>query len=135
MTNDVVITVIGSQDDGDITLTTCGNYYKKAEKHYVFYEEQADADSDIVKDRICFDTKRFEMTKKGAVNSKMIFALDETTCSYYQTPFGPIDIDIITQNYTVEETDEKISITIDYTLSMNKQEASDCHVSVVIEAK
>ncbi len=135
MTNEVVITVVGSQEDGDIVLTTCGSYYKKDDMHYVFYQEQADSDSDIVKDKLKFNDTTFEITKRGAINSQMNFKRDDVTCNYYQTPYGPIDIEITTKSYDFKESDSQIDLNVYYSLSLNKQEGVECHVSVKIEAK
>ncbi len=135
MTKDVVITIVGSQSEGEIELTTVGNYYNKDDKHYVFYEETPDASSIPIKNKLIFDDKSFEMTKKGSVTSTMIFDTEKITQSTYQTPFGPIAMEVVTNAYELKEAEELMEMDIDYSLGLNSLEATPCHVYVKLEAK
>lgn len=136
MTKDVIVTVVGNQDeDNEITLMTQGSYYYKDDKHYVFYEEQAEADSEVVKNRICFDETVFEMRKKGAVNSVMTFDSDNITLTTYQTPYGPIQLEIITNHYELRDKEDIMEMDIYYALSYGDQDSTDCHVHVKVEAQ
>lgn len=136
MTKDVIITVVGNQgQDNEVTLMTQGSYYYKDNKHYVFYEEQAEADSEVVKNRICFNETVFEMSKKGAVNSLMTFDSDNITLTTYQTPYGPIQLEIITNHYELRDNDDVMEMDIYYALSFGDKDSTDCHVYVKVEEK
>lgn len=136
MTKDIIITVVGNQDqDNEVTLMTQGSYYYKDNKHYVFYEEQAEADSETVKNRICFDSTVFEMSKKGAVNSLMTFDADNITLTTYHTPYGPLQLEIITNHYEMREKENVMEMDIYYALSFGDRDSRDCHVYVKVEAQ
>lgn len=134
MTKDVIITVVGNQgQDNEVTLMTQGTYYYKDNNHYVFYEEQADADSQAVKNRICFNETAFEMRKKGAVNSLMTFDADKITLTTYMTPYGPIQLEIITNHYELRDKGKIMEMDIYYALSFGDKDSTDCHVYVKVE--
>lgn len=134
MTKDVIITVVGNQNqDNEVTLMTQGAYYNKDNKHYVFYEEQAEADGETVKNRICFDGTVFEMSKKGAINSHMTFDADNITLTTYQTPYGPIQLEIITNHYELRDKKNVMEMDIYYALSFGDKDSTDCHVYVKVE--
>lgn len=135
MTKDVVVTVLGSQDEEHpIELMVSGSYFYKDDKHYVFYEEQPDESGSVVKNRICFDDKVFEMSKKGAVNSRMTFDSDMMTLTEYQTPYGPINLEIITDHYELRDHEDLMEMDIYYTLSFGDKDSRECHVAVKVES-
>lgn len=136
MTKDVIVTVVGNQDqENEITLMTQGSYYFKDNKHYVFYEEHADSDSQPVKNRICFDDAVFEMNKKGGVSSTMTFDPENATLTTYQTPYGPIQLTVVTNHYELRSSEDVLEMDIYYALGFGDRDSTDCHVYVKVQAR
>ena len=136
MTKDVLVTIVGNQEqDNEISLMTQGTYYLKDGKHYVFYEEQADAQSEIVKNRLCFDKTVFEMVKKGGLTSTMTFNPEQITLTTYLTPYGPIPLEIVTHHYELRAEEDVMEMDIYYALGYGDQDSTDCHVYVKLEAR
>lgn len=137
MTKDVLVKISGMQFDvGDeaIEFVTRGSYYLKNGKHYVLYEEQPESNGPVTKNMVKFKDGHFEMTKKGKEHSYLIFDKDEKTSTVYQTPVGPIQVDVQTQDLTVIETEEELSVRIKYTLDINYNFVSECEVSFRVQA-
>lgn len=138
MTKDVLITVSGMQFDmGDdvIELVVPGTYYMKNGKHYVFYEEQAAAGERVTKNSVKFYDGHFEMTKKGAYTSLLMFDRDQKTSTIYETIAGPLQIDSLTKELTIEETQQEITVHVKYALDINYNYVSDCHVIFKVQAR
>ena len=93
MTKDVIITICGLQNgpetDGEpIEMAVVGEYYFKNNKHYIFYEEVMEGESQPTKNRIQVSDGQMELFKTGAVTVHMIFVENEKNITNYQTPYG-----------------------------------------------
>ena len=138
MTKDVLISISGTQFDvgnGAIELVVSGTYYKKNGKHYVFYEEEAVTDSRITKNSVKFYDGHFEMTKKGGYTSFLMFEKDRKLSTIFETVAGPLQIDTLTKELTIEETDQEIVVNVKYALDINYSFVSDCHVVFKVQAR
>ena len=138
MTKDVLVTVSGVQldiEDNPIELVTVGTYYLKNGKHYVLYEEQPEDNGIITKNMVKFYDNHFEMTKKGGNNSFLIFDKGKKTSMVYNTPFGPLQMDVVTKELTIEEEEEEIRIFVKYSLDINYNFISECEVHFKVQAR
>lgn len=50
----------------------------------------------------------------------------------YRTPFGAVPMGISTKSLRMRETEQRISIEIEYTLEANEEHMADCHISIDI---
>ena len=138
MTKDVLITISGVQfniEDEAIELVTDGTYYLKNGKHYIFYEEQPESSGPVIKNMVKFNENSFEMTKKGGSNSYLLFNVDRKTSTLYHTPAGSMQIDMVTHNFSVTETEQELIVKINYTLDINYIFISECEVNFKVQAR
>lgn len=138
MTKDVLVTISGNQmefGDEPIELILGGTYYLKNGKHYVLYEEQPDADEPITKNIVKFNQDTFEMTKKGMYHSYLMFERDKKTSTIYQTPAGPLQLDILTHDFQVEIGEQEMKVNIKYALEINYNFISECEVNFKVQAR
>jgi len=138
MTKDVLVTISGMQfdiEDEAIELVTDGTYYLKNGKHYVLFEEQPESNGPITKNVVKFNESRYEMTKKGGNNSYLLFDKDRKTSTVYQTPAGPIQVDVVTHDFSVEETENELTVKINYALDINYRFISECEVNFKVQAR
>ena len=138
MTKDVTVTICGRQHDiGDepVIVSLPGTYYHKNEKHYVLYEELLDDGGQLIKNRVKFNDGFFEMTRKGAVSSTMLFKQAEKTTGRYNTGTGVVFTEVDTHNMEISETESMLQARITYALSMNGQFVSECEVDFKVMAQ
>lgn len=142
MTKDVLVHVKGRQGRFDLpeeeaeVLETFhrGSYYQKEEKQYLFYEEYLEDEKEVIKNAIRLEPGMLLMTKKGAVESSMVFVPGEKTNSIYHSPAGSIELSCDTTVLTVTEEQQQIEIWLQYTLEMNQSYVSDNRVEITIQA-
>lgn len=142
MTKDVLVQVRGIQsrddmpeEEGELLETFHkGVYYQKGEKQYLFYEEYLEEEQQTVKNTVKIEPKLLTMTKKGAVESAMVFVPGEKTNSVYQSPVGALELSYYTDVLTIEEQCDIISIVLEYALEINQNYVSDNRVEIVIQA-
>ena len=138
MTKDVLITISGMQfdiDDESIELITEGMYYLKNGKHYVLVEEQPTDEGPVTKNVVKFHEGHFEMTKKGGNNSYLLFEEGKKTSTIYQTPAGPMKVDVLTHDFSLEETEKELKVKVNYALDINYNFISECEVSFKVQAR
>lgn len=141
MTQEVLLTLQGLQfdqreEDADkIEIVTVGDYYKKNGKHYVIYEEITEGFSQPTKNRLKFSDGMMELSRNGLVNMHMVFQENKKNLTNYSTPFGQILIGIDTKKIQIEEQKDNIVVDVDYSLDVNYEFLSDCHIKISICSK
>ncbi|MCH5259548.1 MAG: DUF1934 domain-containing protein [Lachnospiraceae bacterium] len=141
MTREVLLTLQGLQfdqreEDADkIETVTVGDYYKKNGKHYVIYEEITEGFSQPTKNRLKFSEDMLELSRNGLVNMHMVFQENKKNLTNYNTPFGQILIGIDTKKIQIKEQKDNIVVDVDYSLDVNYEFLSDCHIKISICSK
>lgn len=138
MKKDVLIKISGVQTGGingsDKTeIVTRGSYYKKNNKHYLFYDEITEGSSEVTKNSARFDGKIFRISKSGFINADMLFEENKRNKTDYTTPYGSLVMDIDTSSIRIEEKEDNINIDIAYSLHMDNEHFADCmlHMDVL----
>lgn len=138
---EVILTLQGLQfdqreEDADkIETVTVGDYYKKNGKHYVIYEEVTEGFEQTTKNRLKFSENMVELYRSGLINMHMVFQENKKNLSNYNTPFGQILIGIDTKKIRIEENENNIVVDVDYSLDINYEFLSDCHIKISISSK
>lgn len=140
MTKDVLLSITGLQFDGiveedQVEVISPGEYYFQNNKHFVLFHEVYEESAQITKNTIKIQNNVVELIKKGYVNVHMIFEVNKKNMTYYSTPFGNIAIGIDTENITLNESEDKIEVTINYVLEVNYEFVADCKISISIKGK
>lgn len=139
MTKEVLVSITGmqfamSEEGSDIQVVTLGEYYERNNSHFLLYEE-VDEEGNTTKNIMKFRPDLLELTKKGAANVHMLFEEGKKNLTNYSTMFGDILIGIDTRKILLAETEEKITIDVEYTLDINYEFLADCRIHIDIAAK
>lgn len=141
MTKEVLLTLQGLQfdqrevDSDKIEMVTVGDYFKKNDRHYVVYEEITEGFEQPTKNRLKFSDHMVELTRNGLVNVHMVFQENKKNMSNYNTPFGQILVGIDTKRINIDEKEDNIVVDVDYSLDINYEFLSDCHIKIDIRSK
>lgn len=142
MTKDVLVTIKGMQFLGmdedpeePIEIVTAGNYYFRNGSHFVKCEEVFEGIEDTTSSLVKIKPQSIEVIKKGAANVHMVFEPDKKNITYYDTPFGTIQMGIATTRIDVREKENRIQVEVDYSLDMNDSYVADCVLNMNIQSK
>lgn len=143
MTKDVIVSitglqyVIGANDPNPLPVEVVipGQYYKKNEKHYLIYDEMMEGFESSTRNIMKFNEKMLEVHKKGLINVQMIFEENKKNLSYYQTPFGLVNMGVAATRIQIDESEDSIDVLVDYALDMNESYVADCTIKMTIKAK
>ena len=140
MTKDVLIKISGMQttlspEAEKIEVITSGSYYKRNNKHYLLYDEIVENEGEVVKNIAKFNNEEFHISKSGYTNVNMSFEENKRNITNYITPFGSLLVGVDASRISVEESEEKIRVDIDYSLDVNYEHLADCKLHMSITAK
>lgn len=140
MTKDVIIRICGLQagpeTDGEpIEMIVSGEYFYKNNKHYILYEEVAEGESKVTKNRIKISDGHMELNKSGVVNVNMVFEENVKNVTSYYTPYGALTMGVDGRKVDIKESEDEIDISVEYGLEMNQEFVADCTIAINIRSK
>lgn len=146
MTQEVLLTISGLQsmevmedrneENEPIEVITPAKYYLKNGKHYILYEEPVEGMSGVIKNKIKITgDSSLEVMKSGITNSHMIFEKDKMNVSFYNTPYGQMQVGVHTRSMEVAVSEERISVEVEYGLDVNDEALADCKISMNIQPR
>ncbi len=124
---DIMLKLKGMQtgSDGEEELTefmTEGKLYKRNGSYYLLYEESEISGMEGCKTSLKYNENFLRMKRTGNTLGEYTvieFNKDKRFSSLYQTPYGPIEMEVMTNIYDHKLTEEGMgSILIDYNVSL-----------------
>lgn len=144
MTKEVLINISGLQvdvnemenHDEPIETINAGNYFFKNGKHYLLFEEVSEGIPGVTKTQIKINGEEsLEVLKRGVSNAHMIFDTKRKHRSYYETPYGQLNLGIFTRKIEVDEKEENINIKVEYALDVNYEPLAECTIRINVKPK
>lgn len=141
MNKDVLIHVRGLQmmetDDAQepIEIVVPGQYYFRNGSHYLRYEEMLDDTAETTVNYIKMSPNGVEVRKQGQVNVHMVFEEGKKNKTFYNTPYGTLQIGISATGLELKESEDGIQMKVDYALDMNEEHVADCYLTVQAQSK
>mgnify|MGYP000803910218 FL=1 len=136
MNKDVLIHVRGLQlmetDDEQepIEIVVPGQYYFRNGSHYLRYEEMLDDSAQTTVNYIKMSSEGVEIRKQGQVNVHMVFEQGKKNKTFYNTPYGTLQMGIAATGLELKESEDDIQMKVDYALDMNEEHVADCYLTV-----
>lgn len=140
MTKDVLVSITSHHNnDGDhntIQFVSPGTYCYIQDRHVIRYEEipEESFDGNPVTTRCILKIAKdsLSLTKHGQTDTEMYFRLGEAFDGIYETPVGSLQMCLHTSRLDIRETEDAISIELEYGLDLNYSHISDCHIKIDI---
>ena len=141
MNKDVLIHVRGLQmmetDDAQepIEIVVPGQYYFRNGSHYLRYEEMLDDTAETTVNYIKMSPNGVEVRKQGQVNVHMVFEEGKKNKTFYNTPYGTLQMGISATGLELKESEDGIQMKVDYALDMNEEHVADCYLTVQAQSR
>lgn len=141
MNKDVLIHVRGLQmmetDDAQepIEIVVPGQYYFRNGSHYLRYEEMLDDTAETTVNYIKMSPNGVEVRKQGQVNVHMVFEEGKKNKTFYNTPYGTLQMGISATGLELKESEDGIQMKVDYALDMNEEHVADYYLTVQAQSK
>lgn len=132
MTKDVLIKISGLQamdgDSDDVEIITAGDYFQKNGKHYIVYEEAMEGFEGTIRNVIKVTPTKMDVLKSGVTTAHMVFEQDQKALTRYVTPMGEMVVGFSTNRIRLEEQENSLRVSVDYSLDINYDHISDCSI-------
>ena len=125
----------GASDKNAVKTAQTAQYFKRNDSHYLLYEEDLEGFDGTCKSRIKFRDNLLELTRQGAVEMHMIFEENKRHMIPYNTPYGQLMLGIETGRVLVEEQEDQIHVTVEYTLDHEGEPLSESCLKIHIREK
>ena len=125
----------GASDKDAVETAQTAQYFKRNDSHYLLYEEDMEGFDGTCKSRIKFRDNMLELTRQGAVEMHMIFEENKRHMIPYNTPYGQLMLGIETGRVLVEEQEDQIHVTVEYTLDHEGEPLSESCLKIHIREK
>ena len=137
MRKKVRLTLIGRQRDEagqeNVTeLSADAEYYERNGSRYIFYEENG-TDTGCIQSVIKLKDGLLELTRKGSVNTRMVFEEGREHTADYITPLGTLQLGIATSSVCSKQAGDCLEIHTDYDLTDRGHILSHCNISIKIQ--
>ena len=141
MSEEVKVTIQGIQAQGDgeaVEVVSMGQMNMQEDGFIcVSYDEVVSEEENglvqVAKNQLKVKDRQVEVIKKTPTSSHMVFIPDQTTYTYYSTPFGEIEVSIHTNQVERTDTSNGFNLQIAYELEMNQTFISNCCVKIMVE--
>lgn len=109
----------GEQENTDIELVSECEFYESDGVYFCEYEESEITGLGGTKTTIEIAPDYVSLTRRGTVNSQMLFMEGRKTTSIYALPFGELTIDIHTKSLESSITATGGKLKVDYIIDIN----------------
>ena len=128
MEKDIIVSVKGLSDPEDedsqvVETISPGTYYCKNNKEYIIYTEYMDQKDGThpTRSTIRLEEDQVILSRIGDVAGQMVFSLGRHHLVYYDTPFGMMEIRIMTKKLERMRDEHQIQLKIEYEMAINDQ--------------
>ena len=140
MTKEVTIKIKGKQhypeEETVETVTEVdGEYYLRNGAHYVMFEETEAGFTQSTRSMLKVRGSQVELTKKGLIQSNMIFEEGKQCATEYRTPFGMVPMEVKTNHIYLNEEENALTVQISYELHANEALMAECNIQIQVKSK
>lgn len=141
MQENYLISIRGRQkiddENGEIELTTLGNYIKRGKSRYIVYQEYTSDDSSQKRTSVLkVDDSRVTLMRGGADSTRLILESGKRHLCQYDTGYGNMMIGVFTSSVHSELDDMGGNLDVNYTLDINSNLSSTNEIHITVkEAK
>lgn len=130
MTKECSISIQGAEEA--LRIESLGRYHEKDGRSYVFFE--AVTEDGTEKCSLKFDDCSVEYVRKGAIRTGFVLKAGERTDARFETPYGSFSAAFHTGSLSVSRQEDRISLSAEYTLSLNGTGSDPGRVDIEIRA-
>lgn len=144
MTEDVRLCISGLRlqyfeedaEEEDISVIVSGKYENVGGVHTITYAEVMEDANDIINNTIYITPHSMEIRKEGATVSRMHFTREKNVVdTTYSTPFGDVFMRLSTHAFQMKEEKDRITVDVDYSLSIENAMMSNSKIKLDICSK
>lgn len=120
-------------DDEGIEVVTPGEFFEKEGSYYAIYNETEISGMEGTKTTLKINKEKVYIIRDGTTSAKMEFEKNKQDISLYNTPYGIMELRIITRDINIKIDDNGGEIHIKYDMEMEDQEPLETSIYINIK--
>ncbi|MBQ7063469.1 MAG: DUF1934 domain-containing protein [Firmicutes bacterium] len=140
MDHDVYISIKGLHqvedmdgNDHEIEMVSTGHYYKRNGLQCVSYTEQFGVNDNPVKALVKIEDGALTVSRSGDMAGHLQFEAGRRSQSYFETPFGVMEMGVTTQDLQMKLEEHNWHIKVNYALDINNQYSGEHEVVIKVQ--
>lgn len=137
--NEVTIKIVGVQttfdgEESTIELITEGKHYEKNGNIFLVYDESKLSGMEGSTTTLKIEDKKIMMKRFGKNESKLMFEKGKRHKTEYKTPYGNMDMEIVTNKINIEKNEKglkKLDLSYRMSVSRNTELKNKLSISVI----
>lgn len=130
-----VISNASMEDEDIIEVTSPGKYIKLEDGYKAIYEETELSGMEGTTTTVNIRTDEVILEREGTTTTKMVFNEEEPCVSLYNTPYGMLEITIVTDELNIDMDEYGCEISINYSMAVAGQAPLQTSLQLIVEAK
>ncbi|TCO78744.1 DUF1934 domain-containing protein [Marinisporobacter balticus] len=120
-------------EENSIELVTEGKLYEKGNSIYLVYEETEISGMEGCTTTVKLSEDKISMKRFGVLKSEIVFEKGKRTVTNYPTPYGVMDMEVLTKDmgYTITDAN-KGNVSIEYFVSLQGMAESTNKLNIMI---
>ncbi len=140
MTKEIMLKIKGMQkyptgEKEENVTEVPAEYFLRNNSHYVQFEECMEGFTASSKCLLKLKGDCVELTKKGLVQSHMVFEEGKLHMTEYRTPFGLMMLGVKTKRVQILQEVDVLAITIEYSLEAAESHMADCKIQMMVKSR
>ncbi|MGL5649050.1 MAG: DUF1934 domain-containing protein [Clostridium sp.] len=138
MEKNAIIKIISNatmENDELIEVLTQGKYKLEDNIYKAVYSETELSGMKGTETSLVIEDDIVTLERVGSTSTKMVFKKNEITVALYNTPYGMLELEILTKNLEKEVNENGGNVLIEYEMRVIGQEPFQTKINLQIEAK
>lgn len=130
-----ISSIQGEKEEDSIQVVTPGSFYLKEDSYYAVYEETEISGMQGTTTTLKIKPEELILLREGTTNANMHFAHGANNLSMYDTPYGTLEMEVITKkiNVDVNEKGGNIAVKYDMNISGQKVPATSLDINIKVQ--
>lgn len=120
-------------DYGEVEVVAQGKYYERNGKYYISYEESRQNDGKAGRATVKVDEDSVIVNQPGSFGASLCFEQGKRTTLFYHTPFGVLEMGVLTKSLEMDLKEHNWKIHISYFLDINKHYMGEHYVHILVQ--
>lgn len=130
-----ISSIQGEKEEDSIQVVTPGTFYLKDDSYYAVYEETEISGMQGTTTTLKIKPQELILLREGTTNANMHFVHGVNNLSMYDTPYGTLEMEVITKkiNVDVNEKGGNIAVKYDMNISGQKVPATSLDINIKVQ--
>lgn len=131
----IISNAMVQKGDDNIEVVSPGKFIKTEDAYKIVYEESEISGMKGTTTYLTIKDKELILEREGTTATKMVFNEKEPSICMYQTPYGLLQVSILTKKLEVDMEEDGGTAKIDYSMSVGGEVSAETNLKVSVKVQ